>query len=121
MPSALERAHYDLAFTGLSVRDYAYFSPAVFPTDAPSEFGILLKLGAIFSGFGPDADGEVLAAAALAMAVQTEVGNPGSSLAGRDGSEIMSMLGDRPWPERFLDLLLRAGHRGDHFGANPAG
>ncbi len=121
VPSALERAHYDLAFTGLSVRDYAYFSPAVFPTDAPSEFGILLKLGAIFSGFGPDADGEVLAAAALAMAVQTEVGNPGSSLAGRDGSEIMSMLGDRPWPERFLDLLLRAGHRGDRFGANPGG
>lgn len=116
VPSALERSHYDLAFTGFSVRDYADYSPAVFPTDAPGEFEILLKLGAIFSGFGPEADPEILAAAALAGAVQSEVGNPASNLAGRDGAEIIGLLGDRPWPERFLDLLLRAGHRGDHFG-----
>lgn len=33
----------------------------------------------------------------------------------------MAMLGDRPWAERFLDLMLRLGHRGDGFGANPEG
>ena len=57
-PSALERSHYDLAFTGLSVRDFADYSPPVFETESPSEFEILVKLSAIAAGFGPDADPE---------------------------------------------------------------
>jgi anaerobic selenocysteine-containing dehydrogenase len=120
-PSALERSHYDLAFTGFSVRDYADYSPPVFETEAPSEFEILVKLAAIFSGFGPEADPNVLAAAALTGAIQTEVQKPGSPISGRDPVEILDALGDRPWPERNLDFLLRIGNRGDHFGAAPGG
>jgi anaerobic selenocysteine-containing dehydrogenase len=120
-PSALERSHYDLAFTALSVRDYAHYSPPVFESEQPSEFNILVKLTAIASGFGPDSDPDLLAAAALFTLIQTEVAKPNSPINGRDPGEILEALGDRPWPERTLDLLLRAGNRGDHFGANPGG
>ena len=120
-PSALERSHYDLAFTGLSIRDYADYSPPVFSTDQPTEFEILVKLSAIAGGLGPDADPNLLAAAALSAAIQTEVQKPDSPIRGRDPVEILDALGDRPWPERSLDLMLRVGHRGDHFGANPGG
>ena len=120
-PSALERSHYDLAFTGFSVRDYADYSPPVFESGAHSEFEILVKLAAIFSGFGPEADPNLLAAAALTGAIQAEVQKPGSPISGRDPAEILEALGDRPWPERNLDFLLRIGNRGDHFGAVPGG
>ncbi len=120
-PSALERSHYDLAFTALSIRDYADYSPPVFSTDQPTEFEILVKLSAIAGGLGPDADPNLLAAAALSAAIQTEVQKPDSPIRGRDPVEILDALGDRPWPERSLDLMLRVGHRGDHFGANPGG
>jgi anaerobic selenocysteine-containing dehydrogenase len=120
-PAALERSHYDLAFTGLSVRDYVDYSEPVFATDQPSEFEILIKLSAIASGLGPDADPNLLAAAALAAAIQVEVSKPESPINGRDAGEILDSLGDRPWPERSLDLMLRVGNRGDHFGQRPEG
>lgn len=120
-PAALERSHYDLAFTGLSVRDYADYSPPVFETDNPSEFEILVKLTGIFSGFGPDADPDMMTAAALSSTIQSEVQKPGSPINGRDPAEILDALGDRPWPERTLDFLLRIGNRGDHFGDVPGG
>ncbi|CAN5205299.1 molybdopterin-dependent oxidoreductase [soil metagenome] len=120
-PSALERSHYDLAFTGLSVRDFADYSPPVFDTDEPSEFEILVKLSAIAAGLVPDADPDLLAAAALSAAIQSEVAKTDSPIQGRDPGEILQALGDRPWPERSLDLMLRVGNRGDHFGAKPDG
>ncbi|MGQ0848234.1 MAG: molybdopterin-dependent oxidoreductase [Actinomycetota bacterium] len=119
--AALERSHYDLAFTGLSVRDYAAYSPQVFGHEGPSEFDTLVKLTGIFSGFGADAEPDMLAAAALVSAVTSEVGRAESAIAGRDPGEIIDMLGNRPWPEKLLDLSLRIGHRGDGFGANPGG
>ncbi|HEY7564040.1 MAG TPA: molybdopterin oxidoreductase family protein [Acidimicrobiia bacterium] len=118
--SALERSHYDLAFTGLSVRDYADYSPAIFDTAEVSEFDILVRLTGIALGMGV-MDADLLASAALAAAVGEQVGYPESPISGRDPEEIVSMLGDGPWPERFLDLMLRTGHRGDAFGANPGG
>lgn len=119
-PSTLERSHYDLAFTGFAVRDYADYSPPAFETDAVTEFEILVKLTGIALGMGV-VDADMLAGASLMTAVQEAVGNPNSSINGRDAGEIMSMLGDGPWPERFLDLMLRTGHRGDGFGADPDG
>lgn len=119
-PSALERSHYDLAFTGFAVRDYADYSPAVFETDAVSEFEILVKLTGIALGMGV-VDADMLAGASLMSAVQEAVGKPNSSINGRDPGEIMDMLGEASWPERFLDLMLRTGHRGDAFGADPDG
>ena len=43
-PSALERSHYDLAFTGLSVRDFSAYSPQVFEGAGMPEFEILVRL-----------------------------------------------------------------------------
>ncbi len=120
-PSALERSHYDLAFTGLSVRDFSAYSPQVFEGSGPPEFDILVRLTGIALGMGAEVDPDQLAGATLMAAVQEAVADPESSISGRDPAEIMAMLGDRLWPERFLDLMLRLGHRGDGFGVNPDG
>ena len=122
-PSALERSHYDLAFTALSVRNVADYSPPVFERapGQPSEFEILVKLTAIAAGFGPGADATMLAEGALAQQVGAAVANPSSPIAGRDADEIMASLGGTEPEDRLLDLMLRTGHRGDGFGANPGG
>ena len=120
-PSALERSHYDLAFTGLSVRDFSAYSPQVFEGSGLPEFEVLVRLTGIALGMDAEADPDQLAGASLAAAVQEAVSSPDSAVAGRDPSDILAQLGDRPWPEKFLDLLLRLGHRGDGFGANPDG
>jgi anaerobic selenocysteine-containing dehydrogenase len=122
-PSILEKPHYDLAFTGLAVRDFADWSPPVLERDpaTPSEFAILVRLAAVAAGLGPDADPDALAAATLHGRIEEAVADPGSPIHGRDAAEIAAALGDRPPEERILDLLLRTGHRGDAFGARPGG
>ena len=120
-PSALERSHYDLAFTGLSVRDYSAYSSPVFETGAMTEFEILVRLTGIALGMGAEADPDQLAEMALMGEIQKAVSDPESTIAGRDPGEIMALVSAGPWPERFLDLMLRTGHRGDGFGANPEG
>ena len=59
-PGSLEKSHYDVNFTNLSIRNIANFSPAVFETDMPSEEDILATLALIALGFGPDADPNTL-------------------------------------------------------------
>jgi anaerobic selenocysteine-containing dehydrogenase len=122
-PSALQRSHYDLAFTALSVRNVADFSPAVLEREpgCPSELDILVRLTAIAAGLGADTDPEALAEATLAGRVTEAVGDPASPIHGRDAAEIVATLGDRPVEERVLDFMLRTGHRGDAFGAHPDG
>ena len=56
VPPALESSHFDLAFTVLSVRNVAKYSPAVFEPSGPPEFDILVKLTGIAMGMGPEAD-----------------------------------------------------------------
>ena len=122
-PSVLEKAHYDLAFTALSVRNVADFSPPVFERDpgSPSEFEIMARLAAIAAGLGAGSDVQMLANAGVAGRVNEAVADPASSIRGRDPDEIMAALGDRPPEEKILDLLLRTGHRGDGFGERPDG
>ena len=122
-PSVLEKAHYDLAFTALSVRNVADFSPPVFERDpgSPSEFEIMARLAAIAAGLGAGSDVQMLANAGVAGRVNEAVADPASSIHGRDPDEIMAALGDRPPEEKILDLLLRTGHRGDGFGERPDG
>ncbi len=123
-PSALEKSHYDIAFTTLSVRNYAMWSPPVFdrPEGHPSEFDILVTLTAILSGAGPDADPRMASEAALAGQVASAVSRPGSPIEGREPSQILETLSVHPeMPERFLDLMIRTSARGDGFGADPEG
>ena len=78
-PSVLEKSHYDLAFTALSVRDVANFSPPVFEREpgSPSEFQILVRLAAIAAGLGADADPDALADATIAGRVGRGGRRPG--------------------------------------------
>ena len=123
-PSTLEKSHYDLAFTTLSVRNYAMWSPQVFPRPAsqPSEFEILVTLTAILSGAPADVDAVEIAQSTLAVRVHSLVGDPTSIVHGQDADEILTKLDvHAEVPERFLDLMIRTGHQGDGFGKNPDG
>jgi anaerobic selenocysteine-containing dehydrogenase len=95
-PAPLERDHYDLTFTQLSVRNMANWSPAAVETEQPQEWQTLLRLAGIAAGQGPRADIEALDDL---MAAQT---------AARYGLEPAdSAL--RRGPARLLDLMLRGG------------
>jgi anaerobic selenocysteine-containing dehydrogenase len=93
-PPPLAREHYDLTFTQLSVRNVANWSPALLQTDLVQEWQTLLRLLAIVTGQGPDADVALLddmVATALADAGGVEL-PPG-----------------RVGPARLIDILLRSG------------
>src|SRR5919198_236999 len=57
-PSPLQRSHYDVALLGFAVRNVANYSPPALPPDPsiPAEWETLLRLAAIVSGQGADAD-----------------------------------------------------------------
>jgi len=122
-PPALEKSHYDLAFTVLSVRNYAMYSPPVFPLadGSMSEFDILVKLTGMALGLGVDADPAVLFAASLAQQVAATVADPSSPIHGRGPAEILELLGEWAGPEQALDLAIRTGRHGDGFGVDPDG
>ncbi len=119
-PSALERSHFDVAFTGLSVRNVANYSPAILPTPAWSEAHVLARLALAAAGRA-EADAGELHGLLLRGLVEREVGSEHSAIAGRDPEEILAALGERPPEEQLLDVLLRTGPYGDGFGAKPEG
>jgi anaerobic selenocysteine-containing dehydrogenase len=95
-PPPLERDHFDLTFTQLSVRNMANWSPAAIATDQPQEWQTLLRLAGIVAGQGSKADLEPLDDL---MAAQT---------AARYGLDA-TVAGPRRGPARLLDLMLRGG------------
>ncbi|MGH9031951.1 MAG: molybdopterin dinucleotide binding domain-containing protein, partial [Acidimicrobiia bacterium] len=119
----LARGHYDLAFYSLSIRNVANYSPPAVEL-APGEMAeweILLRLAAIASGQGADADPVALDDFVVAGLVDKAVGRTGSVVEGRDSAELLDALSSRQGPERILDLMLRSGPYGDGFGADPDG
>jgi anaerobic selenocysteine-containing dehydrogenase len=121
-PSPLERAHYDFAFTTLSVRNVANYSEPVFarPPDQPDEWEILLGLAAAAAGLPGDqiatVDDQV-----LQTLVAGELGRAESPIAGRDAREVVELTAGNAGPDRILDFLLRVGPYGDGYGADPDG
>lgn len=115
--SPLQRSHYDLAFSGLSVRNIANYSAPIFPNElGMEEWQVLCRLAAIVSGLGADADASAVDDFAFDSYLRQVVDDPLSPITGRDPDEIKILIGDRHGPERFLDLMLRAGPYGDRFG-----
>lgn len=119
--STLEKSHYDLSFTTFSLREYAIYSPPVYEHDGLSEFEAIVALTGIAAGAGPAADPIALSENVLAAQVSSAVADQTSPIHGRDPDEILKELAVWPVPERFLDLMIRTGHRGDGFGADPDG
>ncbi len=120
-PSPLERAHYDLAFYQLSVRNIAHYSRPVFASapEQMEEWEILLRLTGIAAGQGPRVPVAALDDFVAEQVVSREVRSPGSRVEGRDSAELLAALQPRRGPERLLDFLLRTGPYGDAFGAAP--
>jgi len=108
--SPLEESHYDVAFPQLSCRNAARYSPPIFepPPGALAEWQILLRLIAIASGRGANADLHALDDELTLADVQR--------VAGAQAPMLMKMLGEAAGPERLLDLALRGGPYGDRFG-----
>ncbi|MEJ7602900.1 MAG: molybdopterin dinucleotide binding domain-containing protein [Kofleriaceae bacterium] len=114
--SPLEDAHYDVAFPQLAWRNTARFSPAILPTDRPAEWQLLLRLIAIATGRGADADLGALDDQLTADDVR-RVAGPATEL-------VMAQVAGAVGPERLLDLALRAGPYKltlDQLRAAPAG
>lgn len=120
-PGSLEKSHYDINFTNLSIRNVANYSPAVFETDAPTEEDILAMLALIALGFGPDADPNDLHDQVVSGLLQAEIDTAESPVAGRDLDELLSMVDGDTGSERVLDAMLRTGPRGDGFGSVAGG
>ena len=112
------KGHYDFSFLGLAVRNFAAYSPPVLPPDPAGmdECDILARLTLIAAGRGAATDPVVLLDQLLEQAldrVAAATGTPAADLRPLVG-------GDRP-AERLLDVALRTGAYGDHFGARPGG
>lgn len=122
-PSALEKSHYDLALLDFAVHNVANYSPAVMslPPGQPEEWELLLRLAAIVSGAGSDADITALDDFVADTLLQSAVRDEHGAVFERDVDELRPMLGDRVGPERLLDILLRTGPYGDGFGSDPDG
>ena len=110
-PSPLARSHYDLALYQLAVRNVANYSPPVMEPeqDLEAEWRQLLRMTAIVTGQGADADIDALDDFVIDALIQRAVADPQSPLSGRDPAEVREELGDRRGPDRALDLFLRAG------------
>ncbi len=120
-PSVLERSHYDVAFTTLSVRNVANYSPAILEATGPSEADILARLALIASGKEPDSDPGLVHQLLVRGLIDREVGNDHSLISGRDPDEISDAVRHRTGPEALLDTLIRTGPYGDGFGKIPDG
>jgi anaerobic selenocysteine-containing dehydrogenase len=100
-PSPLARSHYDLALYQLAIRNVANYSPALLdpPPGMPQEWETMLRLTAIATGQGKDADID-----AIDRFVAEQI-------AARNGIDVDSVPDamERRGPERLLDLMLRAG------------
>ncbi|BAL87526.1 putative dehydrogenase [Actinoplanes missouriensis 431] len=108
---AMRKGHYDFAFLGFAVRNFAAYSPPVLPPDPDGldECDILARLLRIVTGQG-DGDPAVVHEYLLDQAL-TRTG----VAAARE-----LIAGDGP-AERLLDVAVRAGAYGDQFGARPGG
>ncbi len=109
----LERPHYDLAFSGLAVRNIAKFSPAALepPEDGMPQWRILAEVAGGLAGVGA----EVVDDLVLNTVLGSCVGSPKTACPDVTTEQARAAVGDVRGPERILDAMLRAGPYGDHF------
>jgi len=124
-PSALEKDHYDVGLYVYAVRNIANYSEPVLQkdADAPEEWEILVKMGAILQGLGTEVDPSAMDDQNIFATVTSAVATSSSNISGRDADEILAMLNKdgRRGTARMLDFMLQTGPYGAAFGANPTG
>jgi anaerobic selenocysteine-containing dehydrogenase len=119
--SPLERSHYDLAFSQLSVRNIANFTPPVFPPrdGIEPEWRSMLRLAGVFAGAGTDVDVDAFDDMVALEVARRETVTEGSPAEGMEPEEVVAALGERRGPERILDLMLRCGPYGAGIAGRP--
>lgn len=111
--SPLEESHFDVAFPQFAYRNFARFSPPLFPAPHMPEWEMLLRIAAIIQKRGTDCDLQAYDDEALQAQLEKQ--------AGPYAQAIMQMSAHLRGPERQFDLALRAGPYGDRFGQKPDG
>jgi anaerobic selenocysteine-containing dehydrogenase len=124
-PSHLERSHFDLVFTGFSIRNVANYSEPVFErsADQPDEWEIFLKIAGIAQGMGASVDVAVVddfTLDAFIGSIIKDSNSPTNGLTAEAIREQLDATGARG-ADRMLDLMLRTGPYGDGFGENVNG
>ena len=117
--SALEKSHFDIAFSNLSVRNVANYSAPVFGSEQPAEDDIIARLALL--AMGMDGDATLVHDQLVNQLLSAEVGAPGSPIEGRNVEDLIAMVDGDTGSDRMLDAMLRTGPHGDAFGANPDG
>lgn len=130
-PSPLARAHYDMVFASLAIRNTARFSPAILDRgDLERDEGeVLLTLAGIAIAARAAANGEEaveptaeqmddLVAYEVARRAGTDLA---SRVHGQEPAALLAAVQPRRGVERLLDLSLRSGPYGDGFGTHPDG
>jgi len=121
-PPTSRSAHYDIAFSGLAIRNTARFNPPSLPLDEGEldEPTILARLTLIALG-EPDAPARLVDDTVIAETLGKAVQDPTSPVHQRDPAELTGLLDGSTTTEQRLDMLLRLGAYGDGFGSNPDG
>lgn len=123
-PSALERSDYHLAFFNFAVRNFAEWSPPLFPTDAPQEHEILARLALIATGPSAGDDTAVLDDMLIHGALQGAINSTDSPIAERTVDDLLPLVfahPERTTVDRLVDIMIRTGAYGDWFGEVPDG
>jgi anaerobic selenocysteine-containing dehydrogenase len=119
----LEKDHYDFYFNALAVRNVPRYSlPAILKSpDVLDECEILARLTMIVSGYGADADPNLLEGLLLDRILAAATQDETSPVAGRELTDLKALLYSGTGAQQRLDAMLRLGAFGDGFGANPDG
>jgi anaerobic selenocysteine-containing dehydrogenase len=117
--SALEKSHFDIAFSNLSVRNVANYSAPVFDSEQPAEDDIIARLALL--AMGMEGDATLVHDQLVNQLLSAEVGASGSPVEGRNVEDLIAMVDGDTGSDRMLDAMLRTGPHGDAFGANPDG
>lgn len=116
--SPFEDSHYDHFLGSMGHHNVARYSPAVFASDRPDEWRMMLTLGYVLAEKRVPSDDELNAFEDVVVAgfVSAFCADENSPLYQRDVQELMAMIEPESGVERMLDVGIRAGRFGDHFG-----
>jgi len=116
--SPFEDGHYDMFIGANGYKNTARYSPRIFKPTGPDEWLVNLTLAYIAINDAVPDEAELLdfENTIVAQTVDFYCADPHGPLFNRDSTEIIQMIGPKRGAERLLDLGIRYGRWGDHFG-----